>query len=165
MDIFRLLLPYWRSEYQTDLTYEQIGHCLLENVITGFRLYSRKPYYGTLTAQGFSVRRTWGKFKQTSLAPSVKGTYGMRNGTMVVTLSVTLHPVWVTLFVLFVAQGIGYWAIVLPKVYQTWDVSLLSSGFIPLAIAYGLPRLLFPAQSSVDLRFWTQTLQLRELAK
>lgn len=164
MDIFRLLFPYWRSEYQTDLTYEQIRHCLVENVITGFVLYSPKPYYGTLTAQSFSVRRTWGKFKQASLAPSVNGTYGMRNGAMVVTLSVTLHPIWVILLLLFVAQGIGYWAIILPKVFQTWDISLLFSGFIPLAIAYGLPRLLFPAQRSVDLRFWTQILQLRELA-
>jgi hypothetical protein len=164
MDMFRLLLPYWRIDYQTDLTYEQIGQRLLENVLTGFSLYSRKPYYGSFTPQGFSVRRPWGRFKTTSLAPSVKGSYGVRNGTMVVTLSVTPHPIWVTLFVLFVAQGIVYWLGVFPKMYQTWDISLLFRGLIPLAIVYGLPRRIFQSQCSVDLRFWSQTLQLREIA-
>jgi hypothetical protein len=165
MDIFRLLLPYWRIECQTDLTYDQIGQCLLENVITGFSFYSRKPYYGSFTPQAFSVRRPWSKFKKISLAPSVRGKYAMRDGKMAVTLSVRPHPIWLTIFVLFVSQGLVYWVAVFPEVYRTWDISLLLRGFFPLAIVYAFPWLLFRAQCGADLRFWKQALQLREIAR
>ena len=170
MDIFRLFLLYWHIEYQTNLTDDQIGQCLRENVLTGFvvgfTIYTRKPYIGSFTPQGFSVRRVRSRSApRGSLAPSVTGTYGMRDGKMVVTLSVRPHPILLAIFILFAASAMFFWVLAILEVYQTWDITLAANPSCTLAFVYGLPWLIFRIQCGADLRFWKQALHLQEIVR
>ena len=165
-DIERFLLPYWELEGWTDLNYEQIGQLLQANVITGFSFFSPQLYYGTFTPQGFSVRRTYGRFKKQSLSPTVSGQYGLRaDGAMAVTLRVAPHPVLRGLFAFFVVGGILIWLPgLLVEVFRTWDFNLLAGGLFPLAAIYLPGWFIFRLVCNADLRFWQNLLRVREVS-
>lgn len=155
------LLPVYQIDYQSELTPEQIGQCLTKNVITGFSLFSRIPYYGNYTAAGFSVRKTSSQFKKESLRPKVTGSYRMSNGHVLVRLTLEPHPFLLGGYlVLMTLLGLLLVAIV-PDVLQTGELDLLRNALVPAAILYGAFRLLFEVQSRADIRFWEYTLQLR----
>ncbi|MVM33085.1 hypothetical protein GO755_23795 [Spirosoma sp. HMF4905] len=161
--MFDALLPFRQLTYQTELTSDQIGQRLTENVITGFSFYSKKPYYGSFTPYSFSVRKTSSNFKQQGLGPSIDGTYRISNGKMLVSISIRPHTIWIiSLFVfsfpivMFVAAGI-------PEFFKTGDIAILLNSLFPALFLYGIFWLIFQMQSSAAIRFWEQTLQLDKL--
>ena len=156
MDIERFLLPYWELEGWTDLSYEQIGQLLQAHVITGFSFFSPQLYYGSFTPGGFSVRRTYGRFKKQSLSPTVSGQYGLRaDGAMTVTLRVAL-------FAFFVVGGALIWLPgLLVEVFRTWNFNLLVGGLFPLATIYIPGWFIFRLVCNADLRYWQNLLRVR----
>jgi hypothetical protein len=157
------LLPYRQIDYQTDLTPDQISQCLTENVITGFTIYSKKPYYGGFTPYSFSVRKTSSNFKQQGLGPSVEGRYRISNGKMLVTLRLRPHTVWLVALCLFGFPILLFTILGITEFFKTGDVTVLLNMLFPALVLYGVFWIIFQVQSSADLRFWEYTLQLQEL--
>lgn len=154
------LLPFRQLTYQTDLTPEQISQRLAENVITGFSLYSKKPYYGGFTPYSFSVRKTSNNFKKQGLGPSIDGTYRTSNGKQLVTLSLRPHTVWIITLFLFGFPLVLFMALGIPEVFKTGNLAILLNILFPVLVLYGIFWLIFQIQSSSDIRFWEYTLQL-----
>ncbi|GAB3951268.1 hypothetical protein GCM10028805_31040 [Spirosoma harenae] len=156
-------LPYRYLNYQTDLTPDQIGQRLRDNVITGFTLYSEKPYYGTFTPYSFSVRKTSSRIKKQSMAPSIAGSYNHIDGKTIVTLDVRPSPPVIIAFSVFGIPLMLFVFACISEFFKTEDIAVLVNGLIPLAILYGILWIIFQAQSSSDIRFWEYTLALRQL--
>lgn len=159
------LAPYRQQEYQTDLTANQIGQCLTEQVITGFSLFSNKPYYGDVTAYSFSVRKTSSKIKKESLSPSIEGVFSQHNGETSVTLHVRPHPLVIVVFGLLFFPLLLLLVLGIPEFFKTGDIAMIANSLVPMFFLYGIFWLIFQIQSSAAIRFWEYTLQLRALQK
>jgi hypothetical protein len=157
------LLPYRQVNYRTLLTPEQIGHRLAENVITGFSLYSEKPFYGRFTAYDFSVRKTSSKIKVQSMAPGVDGIYKAGNGETFVTLTVMPHPITFGAMVVFCFPPAAYILFNISEFFKTWDGAILANFLVSVLFLYGIFWVVFNSQSQSALRFWEYTLQLTEV--
>ena len=158
-----VLLPYRQFDYQTNLTPEQIGQRLSENVITGFTLYSSKPYYGDITPYSFSVGKTSSKLKKQSLGPKLEGTYRYDAGKMRVTISVRPHTIWLITLFLFAFPISMFTIRGLTEIFKTGDIALLLNLLFPSLCLYGVFWVIFQSQSNADIRFWEHTLQLERL--
>lgn len=161
--MFSALIPFRQLTYQTDLTPEQISQRLTENVITGFSLYSQKPYYGGFTPYSFSVRKTSSNFKKQGLGPSIDGSYKNSNGKIVVTLSLRPHTVWIIFLFLFSFPLAMFVISGIAEVFKTGELTILLNCLFPITFLYGVFWLIFQIQSSSDIRFWEHTLQLEEI--
>jgi len=159
--MFSTLLPYRQIDYQSELTPEQISQRLTENVITGFSLYSQKPYYGEFTPYSFSVRKTSSSVKKQGMGPSVDGTYRISNGKMLVTLSLRPHTAWIVALSLFGFPILLFILRAIPEFFKTGDLALLLNILFPAMVLYGVFWIVFQVQSSADIRFWEYTLQLQ----
>ncbi|QDK82772.1 hypothetical protein EXU85_30855 [Spirosoma sp. KCTC 42546] len=154
------LSPFRQLTYQTDLTSEQISQRLTENVITGFSLYSKKPYYGGFTPYSFSVRKTSSNIKKQGLGPSIDGTYKRSNGKLLVTLSLRPHTAWIVGLCLFGFPLVMFAVLGITEVLKTGEIAVLLNCLFPAIVLYGVFWLIFQIQSSSDIRFWEHTLQL-----
>lgn len=159
--MLKAIFPSYQIDYQSELTPEQIGQRLTENVITGFSLFSRVPYYGNYTASSFSVRKTSSQFKKESLCPRVDGSYWMNNGHVLVRLTLQPHPVLVGGYLLLMTLLGLLLVAVAPDVLLRGELDQLLNALLPAVITYGAFRLLFDLQSRADIHFWEHTLQLR----
>ena len=159
--MFTTLLPFRQTSYQTDLTPEQIGQRLADSILTGFSIYSPKPYYGDFTAYSFSARRVSSRFKKQSLGASIDGTFRATNGKTIVTLSLKPHPVWLVTMALmgfplalFLFLGIG-------EFLKTWDIAVIVNSIMPVFFLYGVFWFIFQAQVSSNTQFWEHMLELQ----
>jgi hypothetical protein len=159
--MFTTLLPFRQTSYQTDLTPEQIGQRLADTIITGFSIYSPKPYYGDFTAYSFSVRKVSSRFKKQSLGAGVDGTFRAINSKTVVTLSLKPHPVWLVAMALmgfplalFLFLGIG-------EFLKTWDIAVIVNSIMPVFLLYGIFWFIFQVQVSSNTQFWEHMLELQ----
>lgn len=159
------LAPYRQLEYQTDLTVNQIGQCLTEQVITGFSLFSNKPYYGDVTAYSFSVRKTSSKFKKESLSPRIEGVFKSHNGETAVRLHVRPHPLVIGVFGILFFPLLLLLVLGIPELFRTGDIAMIANSIVPMFFLYGIFWLIFQIQSSSAIRFWEYTLQLRAQPK
>ncbi|GAB4029878.1 hypothetical protein [Spirosoma gilvum] len=155
-------LTYRQLSYHTDLTPEQIGQRLSENVITGFTFYSHKPYYGDFTPYSFSVRKAGSKFKKESMSPTVEGSYRNLDGTTNVMINIKPSPVLIITFFVFAIPLTLFVFVSITEFFRTLNLAVLVSGFVPLAILYGIIWLIFQSQSRADILFWEYTLALRQ---
>lgn len=154
------LLPYQKISYQTDLTPGQIQQRLSENVITGFSLWSDKPYYGSYSNYDFSVRKTYSRLKKQSISPTINGSYKASDSKTFITLIVVPHPVLIIGLFLFSFPLIMFMIAGLQEFIRTWDVVVLFNCFVPIFVLYGLFWGIFQYQSNASLRFWEHTLSL-----
>ncbi|MVM39288.1 hypothetical protein GO730_19850 [Spirosoma sp. HMF3257] len=161
--MFDALLPFRQLTYQTELSADQIGQRLSDNVITGFSFYSKKPYFGSFTPYSFSVQKTSSNFKQQGISPSVDGMYRISNGNMLVTLSIRPNTVWVVALFLFAFPCVFFIVLAIPEVFRTGEIEILIQSLFPATLVYGIFWLIFQMQSSAAIRFWEQTLQLEKL--
>ena len=156
------LLPYRHIDYQTDLTTDEIGQRLTENVITGFSLYSKKLYYGGYTPYSFSVRKTSSNFKPQGVSPNVDGTYRISNGKMRVTLSLRPHTIWFIVLFVLGFPSVFFVVLAIPEFFKTGDIGIVLNGLFPALVVYGIFWIIFQMQSSSAIRFWEHTLQLQK---
>lgn len=156
------LLPFRQLNYQTELTADVIGQRLTDNVITGFSFYSTKPYYGSFTPYGFSVRKTSSNFKKQGISPSIDGMYRASQGKMLVTLSIRPHMVWFVALFLLCFPFVFFIILAIPEVFRTGDITILVNTLFPAVFVYGIFWLIFQVQCSSAIRFWEQILQLEQ---
>ncbi|GAB3985647.1 hypothetical protein GCM10028807_01350 [Spirosoma daeguense] len=157
------LLLYRQFSYQTPISPSEIQQKLDANVITGFSILSSKPYYGEVSQYDFSVRKTSGKLKKQSLAPTVHGSYKVQDGQTLVNLTLVPHTIFIIATVLFGFPCLLYIFTGLREALRSGDIVILFDCFFPLVLLYGIFWVIFQYQSQADIRFWEYTLNLRKL--
>ncbi len=154
-------LPYFTQTYHTALPPAEVHAVLQVQVGTGISLISSKPYYGTITAYDFAVRKRCSKIKKEGLGVSVGGHYTADGASTKVTLTVKPHPAILVALLLFGFPCLMFMARCLQAFLTSWDVAIVLNGLMPLALIYGIVLAIFNAQKTTVTRFWEHALQLR----
>jgi hypothetical protein len=156
-------LPFRETDYTSDLSPAEIEARLQENVITGFSVYSKKPYYGSYSSYGFTARRVSNRFKKQSLSATVEGAFGLRDGETRMNLRMRPNPLLMAFFgvmcvpiALLVLAGLS-------EFFKTWDLALTLSGCVPAGVAYFIFCLIFYTQFNSAQRFREHALELQNI--